>query len=410
MSAGSRSAVGRRGLVLTAALLALTGSCISGGETTADRGVSPSGTATRTEVTMPEPFGPLAGLTWPAGSVPENVLLHDDGRRLWAVPMEGHPELLWEHPPAGVYQIEAGPGGRQLAYSVMLPAKRAKDPSYVLYLLDDDGSVKIVDVVHDWLSIESPIFLRPPTELDGPVRLYWIRGSQEVSPQMGRLENQVMVLGDQGPMPVQVPLRYEEVPFDIHGYPGSWMFTLALFRTSDVPTRLEILLDLDFGQAATDASLTLWGDLGGAVNTDIFTGVAWVSPLEWVVPVAHEFFPEDFSLRLFRFGCDYLGSHVVHQGTGIDWGYPETPWPLLPAGPDRVLVLRTADVRKVASGKTDTAPWWTVDVYTGRMTRTDALWSPPGRYLGWWTFVQPESDVPPPTTSPDCSDLTWTYP
>ncbi|MEW6060011.1 MAG: hypothetical protein AB1551_07740, partial [Actinomycetota bacterium] len=109
------------------------------------------------------------------------VLLHDDGRRLWAVPLDGKPELLWEHPPAHVYQIAAGPGGRTLAYSVMLRGRTAKDPSYVLYLLDSDGTVRTVDVVRNYLSIESPVFLRAPTDPEGPVRLYWIRASQDVS-------------------------------------------------------------------------------------------------------------------------------------------------------------------------------------------------------------------------------------
>jgi hypothetical protein len=309
-----------------------------------------------------------------------------------------------------VYLIAAGPSGRELAYSVRLPAKKATDPSWVLYLLASDGSIKTVDVVQDFGDIASPIFLRPPTELDGPVRLYWIRGSQDVSFDTGRLDRQVMVLGDDGPLPVEVPLRFEEAPWDVHGYAGSWMFTLALFRTNDVPTRLEILQNVDFGHAAQDASLTLWGDLEKPVNTDIFTGVAWLSPTEYVVPVAHEFYPEDFSLRLYRFGCEQYGSHVVYEGRGIDWSFEEQPWPLLPAGPKHVLVLGARDVRAVASGRADSAHWRMVNVRTGQVTETDAVWTPPGETDGWWAFVQPESDVPPPITSPVCSDLTWTFP
>lgn len=418
MSARRIQPTGRRYLVLTAALLALTASCTPGagnegrtpGPTPTAPGTATSPPATPISEGMPEPLGPLADLTWPAGSVPQNVLLDDDGRRLWAVPLEGERELLWEHPPARVYEIAAAPGGRELAYSVELPARRAEDPSYVLYLLRRDGTIQTVDVVDRWRSIESPIFLQPPTDLEGPVRLYWIRMSQDVSLQTGRLGSQVMVLGDEGPLPVEVPLRYMEAPWAIHGYPGSWLFQLTLFRTDDVPTRLEILENFDAYLAAQDASLTLWADLEGAVNTDIFTGVAWITPLEYVIPVAHEFYPRKYSLRLFRFNCESFGSHVVYRGTDIDWGYAEAPWPLLPGGPDRVLVLLADDVRRVTSGRARTAPWYAVDVSTGEFTRTDARWSPPGKLRGWWTFVQPPSHLEPPTTSPDCSDLTWTWP
>ncbi len=409
MRARSASRIGRRDLVLAAALLALASACTAGAG--APESGSPVVTPSEAAPSMPEPVGPLAGLTWPAGSVPENVLLHDDGRRLWAVPLQGRPELLWEHPPARVYLIAAGPGGDQLAYSVELPARRARDPSYVLYLLDRDGSVKTVDVTSEWRSIESPVFLQPPTDLEGPVRLYWIRMGQEISVETGRLDSQVMVLGDEGPLPVELTLRHEEAPFAIHGYAGSWLFDLALFRTNNVPTRLEILQVIDWAHGPEyEASLTEWGDLERPVNTDVFVGVAWVSPLEYVVPVADELYPADYSLRLFRFNCDYLGSHVVYRGTTIDWGYAEQPWPLLPGGPDRVLVLLAEDVERVAAGEAEGAPWYAVDIATGRFTRTHAWWTPPGELLGWWTFVQPPAEMDPPTTGPDCSDLTWTYP
>jgi hypothetical protein len=405
----SRLPTTSRILVLVGVVLALTGSCtgsVNSGDAVSER----SSTSTSDRVAMPEPVGPLAGLEWPSGSVPKEMLLHDDGGRLWAVPLDGEPTLIWTHPAAHVYDIAAAPSGHQLAYSVRLPAKNARDPSWVLYLLDADGRVRTVDVVRGFRYIASPVFLTPPTELDGPVRLYWIRGSEEVSPETGRLMTEVMVLGDKAPTHVDVPLRYEEAPWEIHGYAGSWMFTVTLFRTNDVPTRLEVLQNVDFGQAATDASLTLWGDLEKPVNTDAFTGVAWLTPTEYVVLVVQEFYPERFSLRLFRFGCEQYGSHVVYRGRGIDPGYSDAPWPLLPAGPDHVFVLRRRDVQRVASGREDSAPWLMVDVKTGEIHVTDARWIPPGRLDGWWTFVQPASHMSPPTTSPDCSDLTWTYP
>ncbi len=411
MRARSVLRIGRRDLVLAAALLALASACTAGAGAPDSGSPAPAVTPSDAAPRMPEPVGPLAGLTWPAGSVPENVLLHDDGRRLWAVPLQGTPELLWEHPPARVYLIAAGPGGHQLAYSVELPARRARDPSYVLYLLDRDGSVKTVDVTYEWRSIESPVFLQPPTDLDGPVRLYWIRMGQEISRETGRLDSQVMVLGDEGPLPVELTLRHEEAPFAIHGYPGSWLFHLALFRRSDVPTRLEILEVIDWAHGPEyEASLSEWGRLDSPINTDIYTGVAWLSPLEYVVPIAQRMYPDTYTLRLFRFNCEYYGSHVVYEGTRIDWGYAEQPWPLLPGGPDRVLVLLAEDVERVAAGEAEGAPWYAVDIATGRFTRTHAWWTPPGELLGWWTFVQPPAEMDPPTTGPDCSDLTWTYP
>ncbi|GIU98831.1 MAG: hypothetical protein KatS3mg014_0447 [Actinomycetota bacterium] len=225
MGARSKRPLGRRYLALTAALLALAASCTpgpSGASSTPTTTAPPPAGSTSPRPSaepLPEPLGPLAGLTWPAGSVPEDVLLHDDGRRLWAVPLEGEPELLWEHPAAHVYEIAAGPGGRELAYSVELPVRRARDPSYVLYLLRRDGKIETVDVVDDF---------------------------------------------------------------------------------------------------------------------------------------------------------------VVYRGTAIDWGYAEAPWPLLPGGPDRVLVLLARDVRRVRAEKADGAFWYAVDVDTGRFTRTDAWWTPAG--------------------------------
>jgi len=389
----------------------LVTACTGGSEPTEGR--SGSGPSPRDHATssLPAPTGPLAGLTWAAGSVPVGMLLHDDGRRLWAVPLHGKPELLWEHRAAHVYQIAAGPGGRTLAYSVMLPGRTAKEPSYVLYLLDSDGTVRTVDVVRNYLSIETPVFLHAPTDPEGPLRLYWIRMSQEVSLATGRLETQVMVLEPEGPAKVTVPLRYDEAAFGLYGYPGgSWTFSLSLFRTNDVPTRLEILMNDDVSGSAGDASLTLWGDIERPVNTDVFTGVAWLTPTEYVIPVAHEFFPNDYSLRLFRVGCEYLGSYVIYQGTGIDWGYSENPWPILPGGKDTVLVLGASDVKAVAAGKAKEAPWLAVNIISGKIVRTQAMWSPPGTLLGWWTYVQPAQKVKPPTKAPNCADLTWTYP
>ncbi len=352
----------------------------------------------------------MAGLRWPAGSVPVGVLLRDDGTRLWSVPLRGQPEIVWRHPPAAVYEIAAGPGGDALAYSVRLPFRSADDPSYVLYLLAPDGSVRTVDVVTHYASIETPTFLRAPTDPEAQARLYWIRGSQDVDRATGRLESRVMVLAEDGPRPVTVPLRYEEAPFEIHGYAGAATFALSVFRTNDVPTRLQVLHNRDVFGNAEDASLTLWADNEPSADTDVYTGVAWISPIEYVVPVAKEEFPDSYSLRLFVFSCEWAGSKEVYAGQGIDWGFAGNPWPLLPAAPNRVLVLGARDVQRIREREATQIPWRTVDLRTGEIRPTDAMWS---RGPGWWTYVQPDLGPGVPIEDsqfPDCSRWDWTYP
>jgi hypothetical protein len=360
---------------------------------------------TASPLPAPAPIGPLAGVTWP-GSAPVGTLLHDDGERLWAVPLEGRPRLLWAHPPAGVYDIAAAPDGLSIAYSVYLRAESSDDPSAVLYLLQPDGSVRVVDVVDNFALIHSPIFLRPPTEPKGPPRLYWIRWGEGVDPGTARSEGQVMVLERGRAVPVTLPLRYAEAPFALYGYPGGATFSLSLFRNDNVPTRVEILNMQDFYRNAADVSLTHWGYFQPDVNTDVAVGVAWVSPSEYVVPVAKERYPQGYSLRLFRDGCQFLGSHMIYQGTRIDFGASEAPWPILPAGPGRVLVLGAKDVEAVIAGRVDQIPWLAVDVSKGTITKTRAMWYRDG----WWTYVQPMSSINPHTHDIDCSDLSWVYP
>lgn len=317
--------------------------------------------------------------------------------------------MLWRHPTANVYEIAAAPDGKSLAFTVKLRFESAEDPSFVLYLLGPDGTVQPVDVVRDFGHIATPTFLRAPTEPEGSVKLYWVRGNQDVDPATGRLGGQVMVLASEGPEPVVVPVRFREAPFQLFGYPGAATFSLMLFHTNDVPTRFEVLVNRDRFRNATDASLTLWADNEPRIGTDL-SSVAWLSPTEYVIPVAKDDYPEDYSLRLFVFGCEWAGSVDVYSGDGIDWGYAENPWPILPGGDDQVLVLGARDMAAILAREVSEIPWLAMNLETGRITATDAMWS---RGPGWWTFVQPDRGPGVPVESsefPDCSEWDWTYP
>jgi len=322
--------------------------------------------------------------------------------RLWRVTLDGHRRLIWSHPKARVVSIAASADGQELALSVALPTDGGQEPSFVLYLLRADGTVETVDVVYRFRIIDSPIFLMPPTDRRSGPRLYWVRVGDDAD-NLGRLDTQIMVLTGEGPREVDVPLRYAETAFDIHGYPGAYVFTLALFRQNDVPTRLEILRNDDFSRS-TDASLTLWGNNEFRANTDIFVGVAWPTPIDYVVPVANEVAPERYELRLFRSGCEYLGYRVVYAGQDIDWGSSDLPWRILPGGMDQVLVLGAKDVSGILAHDADSAPWLAVDLATGRLSRTGAVWE-----RGAWAWVSEEPRHYPSPRRSRCAggDRTW---
>jgi hypothetical protein len=333
-----------------------------------------------------------------------NVLLHDTGRELIAVRLTGKDRVVWRHPRARVVYVATSPDGSRVALSVALLPQSAREPSYALYLLDSDGTVKTVDVTREFRSIDYPIFLRPPTDLNGPEHLYWIRSSENVNRSTGRLQTEVMVLTASGARPVAIPLRYGEAAFEIQGYPGAATFTMSLFHQNNVPTRLEVLKNVDYSQS-TDASLTLWGEFEFRAATDNFVGVAWVSPTDYVVPVAHELYKSSYTLRLFRANCERYGSHIVYRGPGIDWGYAEVPWHMLPGGKHQVLVLGARDVARVRQGKASSAPWLAVHVPDGRTTRTGATWTRQGA----WTWVSPRVDSNPRRQT-RCSGISWTWP
>lgn len=361
------------------------------------------GSSHRVQDSNPRPGGPLMVARWPSNEVHSRMLLHDDGGSLWAVPLAGgKPRLLWKHPRVRIYEIVAGPDGDSLAYSVSAdpPPRSPKESSFFLYLLKHSGRVELVDQVQNFGSIESPRFLR--TAEDGFVTLYWIRSHQNVSVETGRLAKEVKMLDHDGESKtVRVPLRYGEAADQISGYAGSPMFTLATFLRDDLPVRLQIL-------RSTVAEGDFWREFGPVASTDVFTGVAWTSPREYVVPVGHRSYKHRFSLRVFRVSCEYAGSHVAYRGPAIDWGYSEALWPMLPAGPRHVLVLGATALEKVRNGSAQSAPWLRVNVRSGGIKRTKARWTPGG----WWTFVQPRSrqGFPKSRREAACGKYSWSYP
>jgi hypothetical protein len=350
----------------------------------------------------PRTPGPFDGLRWSGRSVPVDALLHDDGRRLWSTTLDGRRALVWRHPPATVAALAAAPDGERVAISVALEPRTASQTAFLLYLLDEDGSVRLIDRTTSFRSIDSPVFLRPPTASDAaPARLYWLRTGEEID-GLGRLDTHVMVL-DGGPRTVRVPLRFAEAVFDIEGYAGASTFTLTLFRQNDVPTRAEVLRNDDDRARTTNAGLTLWGNNEPRAQTDVLNGVAWVSPTDYVVPVAQRFHPKGYTLRLYRVGCEQLGSMIVYRGRGIDWGYADLPWRLQPAGRDRILVLPVGEARTADPVNPVGVAWRAIDLATGRIQPTGVEWAP-----GPWTWVQ--RDAARRSSRPGCSGVPWTWP
>jgi hypothetical protein len=364
---------------------------------------SPSTTPSEDRVTdSPGDVGPLAGETWPAGSVPIRTLLFDDGRNLWAYKLSGERTRLWRHPKAKVDEIVASPDGEELAMSVLLPARRGRDLSAVLYHLKNDGSVNAVDAVRRFMTLESPNFLTPPTRLSASPRLYWLRFGDRID-NRGRLDTSVMTSFHSGLKEVGVPLRFAEAVFAIDGYPGAAVFSLSLFRQNNVPTRLDVLVNNDYSRS-TESGLTLWGNNEHRADTDVLLGTAWLSPSDYVIPMMNETHRREYSLRLFRKYCEAFGSYVIYKGPEIDIGSSRVWWPLLPAGPRKVLVLGREDVKEILRRRSKTAPWFSVDVETGAIEPTAVEWE-----AGAWTWVSEKVPVNPRKQT-KCSEFRWTWP
>ena len=356
--------------------------------------------------TAPSPVdvgGPFDGLRWSGRAVPIDALLHDDGRRLWSVALDGRRAVVWRHPPAAVTALAAAPDGDRVAVAVALEPRNASQAASLLYLLEEDGSVRLVDHTSSFRSIDSPIFLRPPTASDAAAaRLYWLRTGEAID-GFGRLDTDVMVLAGR-PRPVRVPLRFAEAVLDIQGYAGGSTFTFTLFRQNDVPTRAEVLRNDDDAARTTPARLTQWGNNEPRAQTDVLNGVAWVSPTDYVVPVAQRFHRGGYALRLYRVGCEQFGSQVVYRGRRIDWGYADLPWRLQPGGRDRVLVLASADARGAPRGRSTDIVWRAVDLRSGRISSTRVRWA-----SGAWTWVQRDA-APRPNSRAGCSRIPWSWP
>lgn len=346
----------------------------------------------------PRPIGPFANSRWSGKRLKVDRLLHDDGTNLMAYSIEGEAETVWTHPPAAVTGLAAAPNGTAVAMTVNLPRGEGQGISSVLYWLKEDGVVQTVDAVGGKQSIVAPIFLRPPTLPRSKPRLYWLRFSDRLD-EHGRMETSVWVMTESGPAQVSVPLRYGEGVFDISGYPGGAFFTVSLYRRNDIPTRLEVIRNDDY-VGGTDASLTLWGNFESRANTDIFTGPAWVSPGVYVVPIAHEFFLKQYTLRRFSIRCELYGSEIVYRGSEIDFGF-DIPWQMVPAGRDKVFVLSSKDAKMLMSG--EPATWTILSLDEGRLIDSTIEWG-----QGPWTWVAPAAPIVPPPI--DCSKTEWVWP
>jgi hypothetical protein len=390
----------------TGLLLACTFAVVacSGRSGDAAGGATPGVTRTGTVAPVDRPsVGPFKALGWSGRPAADGALLHDDGRRLWSIDLAGRRTMTWRHPPANVTSVAAAPGGAPIALAVAAEPRRASDASFYLYELEVDGTIRLLDITHTFRTIDSPLYLRPPTSrATAAPQPYWLRVGEKVDGH-GRLETEAMTVGDGGRETVFVPLRYTEAVFDVEGYPGGRTFTLTLFRQNDVPTRAEILRNDDAAADVAGASATIWGNDESRAQTDVLTGVAWTSPTDYVVPVAQRNHRAGYSLRLFRVGCEAYGSHVAYRGRGIDWGYADAPWRILPAGPGHVLVLGADDGRRLRAGVAISPSWRSVDIRTGALTRTSVAWE-----SGAWSWVVPDDagDV----RTGRCEDLSWRWP
>jgi hypothetical protein len=336
--------------------------------------------------------GPLSGLRWPAEAIPSRALLHDDGRRLWVVKLNGRARIVWRHPKVNVAELAVGPGGRSLAYSILAKPHSTKDASAFLYFLRSDGHVLTVDRVNNYETISSLAFLRSPHEHDdagmptGPVRLYWVRSFLDTKTPASGEQEQAFVLTEGRLARVDMGLREGEWPNWLAGYPGANVFTLKTFRIADQPTRFEVLLTRDswnpWRSPHPATELKRWLSI---TNTDSGLSVAWLSPRDYVVSIRNRWAPQRSALYLYRYGCEYMGGQRIIGGEGIERGLQYTDFPLLPGGPSTVLILRSRDVQGVRQGKRATARWVAVNVNTGRAELTDVRWRPGG----WWAYVQP---------------------
>ncbi len=312
------------------------------------------------------------------------------------------PLLIWSHPKFDTYMLAAAPGGSELAIV------GSAGPSSFLYLLGPDRAVTAIREVRSGWDIWTPIFVHAPTDPGGPLRLYWVEHSDSLF-DVGTATPLMRVMEYDGSSvhQVAVPLLWGEAPYAMDAYPGDTTSTLETFRTENIPTRHQILRNGDQLSGAKASSPTTWGYWAAVSDTDVDTGVAWLSPTEYVVGYGHSVQSESnvpsYSLKLFRVGCEYGGSHVLWSGSSLDAGVSGAAWRMLSPDPAHVLVLGRKAGAIGLKGKGST-PWLSIDVRTGGVARTQAMWSP----VGAWAVVQ--KAVAAPSSPSSCSGVHWTWP
>lgn len=343
--------------------------------------VASSGDPSPSGVPLPGDVGPLGGLQWPAPAIAPGTLLHDDMQHLYSVPLSGgQPSVLWSHPKADVYRFAASPYGKELALAV--GAKSKSVDSTIIYLLGADGAVTTVRKTPGSWGVGSLIFVRAPTELKGPVRLYWTEtlGGSTYESGTGTLLMRVMTYDGSVVQRVNVPMMWGQSPLYLDAYPGDSTSTLIAYLAHE-SSQFLVLRNNDQASAATLASPTTWGSWAPVTITDVGTQVAWLSPSEYVVGYGNDGDPINptFALKRFRVGCEWRGSDTFWSGSGLDAGLLDSRrWNMLAPDADHVLMLGSG---YPISGPT---PWLSVDVNTGTVTRTSAMWTPeePGRSCG----------------------------
>jgi hypothetical protein len=295
------------------------------------------------------------------------MLLHDDGHRLWSYRLDGHRQLLWSHPANLGKVAAASPGGRELAYI------HSTGEHSTLYLLTRDGNVRRVEG-HGWL--HDPVFLRPARA--AAPRLYWSRMIE----RRGRSQNDIRVLGPEGPRSVRVDLRRGEYPYRLAAYPGSPILTLVLGRWTQ-PPRPALLMLL---RPAEKPSPSQIGELLPLRDIDNGHGVAWLSPTSFVLLARSR-------VRLVAYDCAYAGSRVRYSGRGIDGDLvDEGLWPLVPLWRNHVLVVPALppsarrDEGSVMRANERPLHWSVLDLGSRRVKRTPLVFSERG-----WLYVQPDA-------------------